>query len=62
MARLMNCLDCEKVDIECSREQVRDCLAKSVCEHCNWNTYYYPYGKDESRHCSNCGAEWSVYK
>lgn len=56
------CLTCEKADEDCTDEIVAECLSQSVCEHCDGTRWGYPYGKDESRHCNSCGAEWSVYK
>lgn len=56
------CSKCEKVYDDCSNEQVHTCLNRSVCEHCDGVRYGYPYGKDESRHCLSCGAEWSIWK
>jgi hypothetical protein len=60
--KLPNCSTCEKVDEECTEEQVKACLRKSECMYCDNTRYHHPYGKDESRHCTNCGAEWSVWK
>lgn len=57
-----NCSRCEKVNDECDKDQVRECLSKSECEHCDYPSFGYPYGRDESRHCRSCGAEWSVWK
>lgn len=57
-----SCSRCEKVNEECSEEQVAKCLRKSECDYCDYTNYGYPYGKTESRHCLNCGAEWSVWK
>ena len=62
MQGLKTCSKCEKVNEECSKEQVSHCLRNSECEHCDGTNYNYPYGRDESRHCMNCGAEWSVWK
>jgi hypothetical protein len=62
MEGLKNCSKCEKVNEECGQEQVLKCLANSECEYCDWPRYSYPYGKDESRHCMHCGAEWPVWK
>lgn len=62
MDKLRECSTCEKVDEDCTEEQVRKCLRCSECHYCDSPNYYYPYGRDESRHCSNCGAEWSVWK
>jgi hypothetical protein len=28
------------------------------CRYCDGTTSGFPYGKDESRHCLTCGAEW----
>jgi hypothetical protein len=28
------------------------------CRYCEAGFPYYPYGRNESCHCSNCGAEW----
>lgn len=30
----------------------------TVCRHCERGFPCYPYGRDESCHCSYCGAEW----
>lgn len=57
-----SCETCFKVDEECSKEQIRACLGKAKCAHCESTSYGYPYGRDESRHCNVCGAEWAVYK
>jgi hypothetical protein len=62
MKEIKNCSKCERVMENCTREQVQKCLRDSECEYCDGHSYHYPYGGDESRHCRNCGAEWSVYK
>ncbi len=28
------------------------------CRYCDGITFNYPYGKDETRHCTTFGAEW----
>jgi len=30
----------------------------SACRHCDGFNYNYPYGRDETKHCISCGAEW----
>ena len=30
-----------------------------ACSFCDGTTYHFPYGRDESCHCTNCGAEWT---
>ena len=62
MEKFKTCSKCEKANEECSREQVRQYLKNSECECCDSTTYGYPYGPNESRHCNNCGAEWSIWK
>lgn len=62
MDELKNCSKCGRSAEDCSKEKVLSCLKKSECEYCDNTTYNYPYGRDESRHCSLCGAEWSIWK
>lgn len=57
-----NCSKCPHVDEDCSREQIRACLKGSECTQCDSGSHHQPYGRDESRHCRLCGAEWSVWK
>ena len=57
-----NCSTCVNQDVECTKEQVRVCLIRSECEFCDNTRYCTPYGKDEGRHCTSCGAEWTVHK
>jgi len=33
----------------------------TVCSYCDSGHPSYPYGRDESVHCSSCGAEWDPY-
>lgn len=53
MEKLRECSTCEKIDGECTSEQVNECLRKSECCYCDNTRYHYPYGRDESRHCTN---------
>lgn len=33
-------------------------IKRSICKYCEAGFPSYPYGRDESCHCANCGAEW----
>jgi hypothetical protein len=62
MSKVSDCSKCDKTYDLCTKEQINECLKGSECKYCDYQLYNYPYGPNESRHCRNCGAEWSVWK
>lgn len=37
-------------------------ITYDACRHCDGHSANYPYGRDESKHCARCGAEWDPIK